>query len=382
MSWPITTVAAVRRTGYVWHDMFGWHDTGTHAAILPAGYAIQPHHNLESAESKARLASLVEVSGLLDELVRVRPRTATIEDLCRVHTHEYVHRIEHLSATGGGDGGDGMTPFGTGAFEIAQLAAGGTIAAVDAVLSGEVDNAYALVRPPGHHATRESGMGYCLFSNVSVAIEWARANHGVHRVAIVDYDVHHGNGAQGIYYRDPDTLAISIHQEDLFPRRSGPVNETGDGAGVGHTINIPLPAGCGNDAYVTAIERAVRPALERFQPELIMVSSGFDACAADPLGRMSVTASGYRRMAEVLVEIAAEVARGRIVFSHEGGYSPAYVPFCGLAVLEALSGATTSVGDPFEAAFEEAPTHSLKQWQAAVIEQAREIALALQLEVV
>lgn len=380
MSWPETRTPATRRTGYVWHGMYTWHDTGTHAGILPAGGAIQPHQNLESAESKARFAGLVEVSGLLDQLHRVSPRSASVEDLRRVHTREHVERIARLSASGGGDGGDGMTPFGRGAFEIGQLAAGGTIAAVDAVLTGAVDNAYALVRPPGHHATRDRSMGYCLFNNVSVALEWARATHGVGRVAIVDYDVHHGNGAQEIYYDDPSVLAISLHQDRLFPRDSGSTDEVGSGAGRGCTVNIPLPAGCGNEAYLQAVDRVVRPALEAFRPELILVSSGFDACAADPLGRMAVSASGYRRMATALMQLATELTGGKIVFSHEGGYSPVYVPFCGLAVLEALSGAGTTVGDPYAAAFEDSPAHPLQEWQSDVIERARQIALALQLE--
>lgn len=188
-------MTATRRTGYVWHERYAWHDTGTHIGVFPAGGFNQPHMTFESAESKSRMAGLVEVSGMIDELVRVKPRMASREDLLRVHDAAHVDRIERESADRGGDGGDGFTPFGQGSYDIARLAAGGTMAAAEAVLTGAADNAYALVRPPGHHARRDMGMGYCLFSNVCVAIEYVRATFGVQRVAIVDYDVHHGNGA-------------------------------------------------------------------------------------------------------------------------------------------------------------------------------------------
>lgn len=368
----------MRTTGYVWHTRYAWHDTGTHAGVLPAGGMIEPYQNFENPESKQRMAGLVEVSGLLDQLTRVAPRSATEEELLRVHTAEHVRRIQKLSAEIGGDGGDGYTPFGPGSYDIAALAAGGTIAATDAVLSGQVDNAYALVRPPGHHARPEKGMGYCLFHNVAVAIEHARARHGVRRVAIVDYDVHHGNGAQCIYEQDPDVLAVSMHQEYLFPPDTGSLDEVGTGAGRGTNINVPLPAGSGNGAYHEAFERVVRPALQRFAPDVVMVCSGFDPAAADPLGTMAVTASGFRDMAAQLVDIAEDVCGGRLVFSHEGGYSPVYVPFCGLAVLEAMSGVETGVADPWIPLFEASPAHPVKPWQLEVIDAAAQLAAQLE----
>ncbi|WGW11492.1 class II histone deacetylase [Saxibacter everestensis] len=371
----------MKRTGYVWHERFAWHDTGTHAGLLPSGGMIQPYQNFENPESKSRFNGLVAVSGLIDSLVRLSPRPATEAELRRIHTADYVARIKRDSSAGGGDGGDGFTPFGPGSYDIALLAAGGAITAVDAVLSGEADNAYALVRPPGHHARPETGMGYCLFSNVTIAIEHARVVHNIERVAIVDYDVHHGNGAQAIYWDDPNVLTISLHQDSLFPQDTGTIEEQGSASARGTCINVPLPAGCGNEAYTEAIRRIAGPAITAFKPDLIMVSSGFDAGAADPLGRMAVTASAYRDMAQQLVELADDACDGRLVFSHEGGYSPVYVPFCGLAVLEALSGVDTGVGDPFAVSFENSPAHALKPWQDEVISAAEELALALQLEV-
>ncbi|GIH67387.1 class II histone deacetylase [Microbispora siamensis] len=364
-------------TGYVWHERYAWHDTGTHAGLLPAGGAVQPFRNFESPESKTRFAGLVEVSGLLDHLLRVPARPATEEDLLRVHSPAHVARIRALSEAGGGDAGDGQSPFGPGSYEIARLAAGGTIAATEAVLTGAADNAYALVRPPGHHAERDRGMGYCLFANIAVAVEWARANHGVRRVAVVDYDVHHGNGTQSAFYEDPDVLTVSIHQEHLFPQHSGTFAETGAGAGAGTALNVPLPAGCGNGAYIEAFRRVVVPAVRAFAPELVMVASGFDASAADPLGRMTVTAAGYRALTRQLMDVAEEVCEGRLVMSHEGGYSPVYVPFCGLAVLETLSGHETGVGDPFDEVWASSPQHPLTSWQDDVLKEAEQLARSL-----
>lgn len=366
-----------RRTGYVWHEQFAWHDTGTNAGIFPSGGYVQPYANFESPESKARFAGLVEVSGLLDQLVKIPARKVAEEDLLRVHTSGHVQRIREQSESTGGDAGDGFSPFGRGSFELAKLAAGGTLAAAEAVLEGRVDNAYALVRPPGHHAEPDQGRGYCLFANVPIAIEALRAQGKVKRVAIFDYDVHHGNGAQKIYWEDPDVLTISVHQDRLFPVDSGMVDEQGAGNGAGSNINIPLPAGSGDGAYWSVVEEVASPAIRAFKPDLIMVSSGFDPSAFDPLGRMSVTSGGFRGVAERLLQIADEVCEGRIVFSHEGGYSAVHVPFCGIAVLETLSGIATDVEDPFNISVGESPTRQLEAWQTETI--ARSAALARQL---
>lgn len=358
-------------TGFAWHERYAWHDTGRWAGMAPPGGLVQPYIHVENSETKSRLAGLLEVSGLLDQLTRLTIDPATEEDILRVHTARHLGRIKEQSADlHGGDAGDGWSPFGTGSFEIALLAAGGTIAATSAVVTGAVDNAYALVRPPGHHAERDLGRGFCIFNNVAVAIEWARAHHGVERVAVVDYDVHHGNGTQEIFYSDPNTLTISLHQNRLFPSDSGLHSETGSGAGEGYSINIPLPAGSGNGAYVAAFERVVLPALKAFRPELIVVASGFDASINDPLGRMLVTASGYRSLTKLLMDAAAELCSSRLVMSHEGGYSAVYVPFCGVAVLEEMSGIRTEVTDPFAEFWEGLPGQELEPWQSQVIDEA------------
>ena len=211
-----------------------WHDTGSGASELPSGGWLEPGEHAESPATKRRLKNLLDATGLTDDLVLLPPRAATVEELCRVHAPAYVERIRELSTGRGGDAGS-EAPFGNGSFQIAQLAAGGTITAIDAVLDGTVDNAYALVRPPGHHALPDLGMGFCLFANVAVGVRHAQAARGLGRVAVVDWDVHHGNGTQAIFWDDPSVLAISLHQDGLYPARSGLLSETGAGAGTGTT---------------------------------------------------------------------------------------------------------------------------------------------------
>jgi acetoin utilization deacetylase AcuC-like enzyme len=359
-------------TGYVWLERYGWHDTGTLAGFIPSGPTVQPYQHIESADSKVRLASIIEVSGLGDHLHRIPVAPATEADVLRVHDREYVQRIQELSTNVHGGGlDDPGTVFGQGAYELALLAAGGTMSAVGAVLTGKVQNAYALVRPPGHHAEPQQGMGFCIFGNIAVAIHWARAELGLRRVAVVDWDVHHGNGTQKIFYSDPDTLTVSLHQDSLYPFRSGPITDRGEGDGVGAALNIPLPAGSGNGAYLAAMERVVVPALRAFRPELIIVGSGFDSSAYDPLGGMLVTVAGYRALSTALLDVAAEVCDGRVVMSHEGGYSPFYVPYCGLAVIETMAGIRTGFDDPIGWQLDELPDQLLQPHQEKVIETAR-----------
>ena len=176
--------------------------------------------------------------------------------------------------------------------------------AVDAVVSGAVENAYALVRPPGHHAEPDRGRGYCIFGNIAVAIMYARARLGVTRVAVVDWDVHHGNGTQRAFYEAPNVLTISIHQDNLYPANSGAVSENGAGSGLGYNLNIPMPPGSGGGAYLAAFERLIIPALRRFKPELIMVASGLDAGGFDPLGCMMLHSEHYRRLTRLILEVS------------------------------------------------------------------------------
>jgi acetoin utilization deacetylase AcuC-like enzyme len=333
-------------TGFVFHELYLWHNTGNGALVFPPGLTIQPGEHAENPETKRRIRNLLEVSGLIDHLMPIKPRPATEAEILRFHTPAHLDKIRRMSATGGGDASE-LTPFGTGSYEIALLAAGGTIEAIDAVLSGRARNAYALVRPPGHHATQDVGMGFCLFGNVAIAIMHAQAVRGVGRIATVDWDVHHGNGTQAAFYDTSDVLTISVHQDNLFPANSGGLHERGIERGEGYNLNLPLPPGCGDGAYIEAMRRVVIPALERYRPEMIVVPSGFDASGVDPLGRMMVSAEGYRQMTRLLMDAADRLCGGRLLMSHEGGYSAMYAPYCGLAVLEELSGHRTPVNDPW-----------------------------------
>jgi acetoin utilization deacetylase AcuC-like enzyme len=204
-------------------------------------------------------------------------------------------------------------------YEAALRAAGAPLTAIDAVMSGEVDNAYCLVRPPGHHAEADEALGFCLFNNVAVGARYAIEHHGLERVLIVDFDVHHGNGTQNIFYSDPRVLYFSIHQAPFYPG-TGLSGERGEGAGLGTTINIPLPAGCGYETYEPLFRQVLAPAADRFQPQLILVSAGFDAHWKDPLGDMNLSTAGFSKLIGILLDLARILCEGRLIMVQEGGY--------------------------------------------------------------
>ena len=356
-----------RRTGWVYHESYLWHDTGRWRQGDPKLQRwIQAWEHYENPDTKRRFNNLLEISGFSKELVPLKPHPASVDQVLRFHSPDYVNRIRKLSAADGGEAGEGA-PFSHGGFENALLSAGGTITAVDAVLDGKVDNAYALVRPPGHHAERDRGRGFCIFGNVAIAAMHALTERGLAKVAIVNWDVHHGNGTQQAFYDRSDVLTISIHQDRCYPRGSGAMGEQGDGAGKGYNINIPLPPGSGHGAYVETIRQVVVPAFRAFGPDLIIVPSGFDASNFDPLARMMAHSGTFREMTRLLLEAADELCAGRLVLSHEGGYSPIYVPFCGLAVVEELSGRKSIAGDPYAEHVATAGGQDLQPHQQAVL---------------
>jgi acetoin utilization deacetylase AcuC-like enzyme len=358
-------------TALLWHELYMWHDTGSGAGPNSAAGLIEPGAHGESPASKRRLKNLLDVSGLCERLELIAPRPATREELQRIHERDYVERIAVLSERGGGDAGE-HTPFAATGFEVASLAAGGCIRALEAVVSGEVTNAYALVRPPGHHAERERGRGFCIFNNVAVAAMHARHELGLERVAIVDWDVHFGNGTQQAFWEDPTVLTISIHQADRWPRDAGWSEERGGGEGAGFNINVPLPPGAGRGAYVRSFEEIVDPALRLYEPQAILVGCGYDASALDPFGRMLLTSADFGELTRHLTQLAGELCDGRLVLCHEGGYSEAYVPFCGLATIEALSGLSSGVVDPFLDRYAGVAYAELQPAQAEVIRHAAE----------
>ncbi len=359
-------------TGFVFHEIYLWHSTGSSAGVMPYGLPVEPYEPAEHPDAKRRIRNLLEVSGLLERLVPIRPRAAKDDEILRFHTQAHLDRIRALNDSPAADAGV-FTPMGRGSFDIAALAAGGVIAAVDAVLDAHVENAYALVRPPGHHAMPELAMGFCIFGNGAIAGLHALETHGVARIAYVDWDVHHGNGTQAAFYSDPRALTISVHQDRCFPQNSGFIEENGDGAGRGFNINVPLPPGSGVGAYEAVFDRVVIPALEKFRPELIIVPSGFDAGAYDPLGRQMMTGAGYRALTRRLMDFAAQCCDGRLVMCHEGGYSAPTVPFFAHAVLETLSGISTEIQDPFEKILAGMGQQELQPHQDAVIRQAEQL---------
>jgi acetoin utilization deacetylase AcuC-like enzyme len=336
-------------TGFVWHERMMWHDAGSAAAGgLSHNSRFQPGNHFEHPETKRRLKNLLDAYDITPQLVSVAPFEASDEDILRVHTPDYLERLKQVDETGGNTGLDVfdtaiMAPGGLG---IARLSAGGGIAAVAAVLSGEVDNAYALTRPPGHHAEADRGRGFCILANIAIAIRAAQARFGVERVAVVDWDVHHGNGTERIFWEDPSVLTISLHQEQLYPHDAGDVSDRGGGAGAGFNINVPLPPGSNGETYHYAFDRVVEPALRRFRPDLIIVACGFDACAMDPLGRMMLVSDHFAELTKRMLDCAEELCGGKLVLCHEGGYSEGYVPFCGAAVIETLLGGEKRVEDP------------------------------------
>jgi acetoin utilization deacetylase AcuC-like enzyme len=337
---------AQRRTGWIAPELCLWHHTQNWAGFFEPDMAVQPGEHFENAETKRRLKNLIDVCGLHDALTDIPPRIAEDADLLSVHSRAHLDHLEAVCTGGGGDMG-ALTPGGRSAFQIARLGAGAVLSAVDSVIDGVVDNAYVLCRPPGHHAERETAMGFCLLANAAIGIRHAQAR-GIGRIATVDWDVHHGNGTQSVFFDDPNVLTISLHQENLFPPGSGTIDEKGSGSGLGANLNIPLPPGSGSGAYRHAFETLVMPALEDFGPEMIFLPTGYDASAMDPLGTMMLSSSDYGWMAGQVVAFAEAHCGGRIVATHEGGYSAMHVPFCGLAVVEALSGAESGVTDPYD----------------------------------
>lgn len=360
-----------RRTGFVWHEKYAWFDLGPDAGFVhPDGHSIQPDRHVYDLEVVRRFRGLLEVSGLLEQLAVVAPRSATDAELGRVHATDFIATVKKLSLLPmGGEAGD-FAPIPRGAFEIASLAAGGAIAAAEAVVKGEVDNVYALLRPAGHHARPERSMGFCIFSNAAIAGRHLMDKHGVGRIAFVDWDVHHGNGTQAALYDEPRALTISIHQDRLYPPDDGFVDQIGEGEAAGTNMNVPLPAGCGGHVYAEVYDRVVIPALRRFRPDLIIVPSGFDAGHMDPMGRMMLHSEDYRQLTRKLMAAADDLCGGRLVFLHEGGYSRWTVPFYGLAVLEELSGIKTDIVDPYMGYNAAVGTPGLLAHQAAAIEAA------------
>jgi acetoin utilization deacetylase AcuC-like enzyme len=266
---------------------------------------------------------LLDHLGRARDLVHLGARTATEDEIALVHEPRH---IEHAAATAGRPRVvfDPDTSTSAGSYQAARLAAGSLLTVCEAVLAGEVRNGFALVRPPGHHAERDRAMGFCLFNNVALAAAWLRSR-GLGRIAIIDWDVHHGNGTQHLFEDDPAVLYVSTHQFPCYPG-TGSADEVGRGAGAGRTLNLPFPPGFGDEEYARAFDELVLPICRAFAPDFVLVSAGFDCDRRDPLGAMAVSPAGFAHMARACRTLAEETAGGRIAAVLEGGYDlPAIV---------------------------------------------------------
>jgi acetoin utilization deacetylase AcuC-like enzyme len=261
----------------------------------------------------------LHASGVWDRLVAWEPGPTDEATLGLIHDGGLIESVKAFIRRGGGYI-DADTVASPGSWEAALRAAGGLVEAVDAVSSGRMQNGVCLVRPPGHHATPHRSMGFCLFNNVAIAAQWLIANGKATRIAILDYDVHHGNGTQDAFYDRADVLYVSTHQYPLYPG-SGHWSENGAGAGLGYTVNLSLPPGSGDDVYAAALQRVIEPAVRRYQPDFVLVSLGFDAFWADPLAMLRLSIGGaYTFLLRSARDLASELCAGRLVVGLEGGY--------------------------------------------------------------
>jgi acetoin utilization deacetylase AcuC-like enzyme len=295
--------------------------------VMTTIYATHPRYtehdfpgHPENAERIRAVWQGLDDSGVAARMQRVQPQPVDTDRVLAVHTAEYLDVLRRVDAGDRTTFLDPDTYAGPDALTIALLSAGGAVEAVDAVLGGSADNALAAIRPPGHHALAGRAMGFCLLGNIAIAVRHAQNRYGVERVLIVDYDVHHGNGTEAMFYDDPSVLYISTHQYPFYPA-TGAATDVGVGPGTGYTVNIPLPAGSGDATYATVFEQIIWAAAERFEPQLILVSVGFDAYWDDPLAGMQLTLSGYSHLAGEVIRMAQRLCGGKIVFLLEGGYN-------------------------------------------------------------
>ncbi len=298
-------------------------------------------------ESPERLVSIYSTLAGLDQsdLVYARRRTATTDEIAEIHERAY---IESISKTEGREHTrlDPDTSTSPRSYEAACVAAGGVLELADMLFSSTIDNGFALLRPPGHHAESDRAMGFCIFNNVAIGARYLERRWGLQRIVIVDFDLHHGNGTQHSFYNDPTVLYFSTHQYPYYPG-TGSLTEVGSGPGKGYTVNLPLSYGMGDDDYIYAFKEILLPICDRFKPEAVLVSAGFDAYYNDPLGGMAVTEDGYAAMTRLLLEIAADHCGGKALFVLEGGYDVKGLASSVKAVLLELkrSGGALSAGE-------------------------------------
>ena len=292
-----------KTTGFVYHKDYLEHDTG--------------HEHVERPDRLRSCLQALKQSDFWDQLHHIEAKPATLDQIYYVHDRTHVDRVKlHCQRA---IPLDYDTPVSRESFDVALLAAGGVLRAIDQIIEGNVDNAFALIRPPGHHATPNRAMGFCLFNNVAIAARYLQSEHGLDRIGIVDWDVHHGNGTQDTFYADPSVFFFSIHQHPLYPG-SGLANETGNKTALGTTLNCPVPAHSDINDYIRVFEEILAPKLVEFNPDFILISSGFDAHRLDPLSTINITAEGFGDLTDILLSIADQICGGNVISILEGGY--------------------------------------------------------------
>lgn len=306
--------------------------------LLDESYA--DHHTGEHhPEAPGRIRAIIrelEERTLPERCLKIERRAVTDEEILRVHTEDYLATVKReITGEAAGMLSTGDTNFGPGSLDVARDAAGGLLNAVDAVIQGEVANAFCAVRPPGHHATADRGMGFCVFNNAAVAARHAQVVHGLERVAIIDWDVHHGNGTQDIFYEDGSVFYFSTHQHPWYPG-TGMSHETGAGPGKKTTLNYPLPAGTGMEAIGAAFRDDFAKCMKAYRPDLVVISAGFDSRADDPLGQFRLSDDDFVALTRILLDLGGEFAEGRVVSVLEGGYNQAGLAKAVAAHLETL----------------------------------------------
>lgn len=317
-----------KRTAVIYHPDYLKHDTGEHP------------------ERKERLVSVISQlreTGMMERLELIEPRYAEPGEIEDIHTPEYIRKVKKLSELE--IPLDFETILSKDSYNVALLAAGGAITAVDAVLD-RVENSFALVRPPGHHAEHDRGMGFCIFNNVAIAARHAQKRERK-RVLIVDWDVHHGNGTQEAFYNDPSVLYFSTHQYPHYPG-TGWINEVGTGEGEGYNINVPLPAGTDDAGFIAAFKEILLPVALEFRPDIVVVSAGQDAHSGDGLAQMRMSADGFAALASIVLSIAEKTCEGRVAAVLEGGYDPGLLARSVAAVLEVFMGQEPEKKEPAE----------------------------------
>jgi acetoin utilization deacetylase AcuC-like enzyme len=297
-------------------------------ALLADPFVKEHHTGHDHPERPDRYDAVLQAlarTKLVDRMKRIRTREATESELAYCHTGSYIRTarrdiasVERRHGVSGLSTGD--TTVSAQSWDVALRAAGGVMNAVDAVFDGTARNAFCVIRPPGHHATPDRGMGFCIFNNIAIGARHAQKKHGIERVLIADWDVHHGNGTQDTFYHDGSVFFFSTHQHPWYPG-TGPASETGEGKGKGTTLNCPLPAGAGREEIAGAFHTLLTPAAEKFKPDLVMISAGFDSRMGDPLGRFRLSDADFAELTRMCLEIANKHAGGRMVAVLEGGYS-------------------------------------------------------------